>query len=167
MPDFSWPTNNVKKKKIFNCIVPLDDCVTNLQKGALLPMNLCLCLCFCCPRAETFVDFNSSGTCVASSGVDSSLKIWDLRTNKLIQHYKGLFGKTSSSTTMCLPFIPRFYLFISSDVFGAVHSASVNSFSIHPSDNFLISGSSDSTVKILDLLEGRLIYTLHGHKVTL
>lgn len=30
----------------------------------------------------------------------------------------------------------------------------------------MITGSSDSTVKILDLLEGRLIYTLHGHKVT-
>lgn len=102
----------LKKKKIFNCIVPLDDCVTNLQKGALLPMNLCLCLCFCCPRAETFVDFNSSGTCVASSGVDSSLKIWDLRTNKLIQHYKGLFGKTSSSTAMCLPSRGFIYLFL-------------------------------------------------------
>lgn len=37
-----------------------------------------------------FVDFNSSGTCVASAGGDSSLKIWDLRTNKLIQHYQGV-----------------------------------------------------------------------------
>lgn len=66
----------------------------NLCRGQFLR---CFCLCFCCPRAETFVDFNSSGTCVASSGVDSSLKIWDLRTNKLIQHYKGLFGKTAFS----------------------------------------------------------------------
>lgn len=30
----------------------------------------------------------------------------------------------------------------------------------------MVTGSSDSTVKILDLLEGRLMYTLHGHKVT-
>lgn len=49
----------------------------------------------------------------------------------------------------------------------SVHSAGINSFSFHPSNNYLISGSSDSTVKILDLLEGRLIYTLHGHKVRL
>lgn len=80
-------------------------------------MHLCrgqflrrFCSCFCCPRAETFVDFNSSGTCVASSGVDSSLKIWDLRTNKLIQHYKGLARlpcvTSTSSTVLCLPFIP-------------------------------------------------------------
>lgn len=47
-----------------------------------------------------------------------------------------------------------------------VHQAAVNSFSYHPSNNFMITGSSDSTVKILDLLEGHLIYTLHGHKVT-
>lgn len=49
----------------------------------------------------------------------------------------------------------------------SVHSAGINSFSFHPSNNYLISGSSDNTVKILDLLEGRLIYTLHGHKVIL
>ncbi|XDV52266.1 hypothetical protein PO909_021010, partial [Leuciscus waleckii] len=47
----------------------------------------------------------------------------------------------------------------------SVHSAAVNSLSFHPSGNFLISASSDSTLKILDLLEGRLLYTLHGHQV--
>lgn len=51
--------------------------------------------------------------------------------------------------------------------FGSVHSAGINSFSFHPSNNYVISGSSDSTIKIMDLLEGRLIYTLHGHKVML
>lgn len=51
--------------------------------------------------------------------------------------------------------------------FWPVHSAAINSFSFHPSSNYLITGSTDSTVKILDLLEGRLIYTLHGHKVRL
>ncbi|KAM7397179.1 hypothetical protein PAMP_020172 [Pampus punctatissimus] len=38
--------------------------------------------------SATFVGFNSSGTCIACSGADSTLKIWDLRTNKLIQHYQ-------------------------------------------------------------------------------
>lgn len=52
-------------------------------------------------------------------------------------------------------------------VSSLVHSAGINSFSFHPSNNYLLSGSTDSTVKILDLLEGRLIYTLHGHKVVL
>lgn len=35
--------------------------------------------------------------------------------------------------------------------------------SFHPSGNYLITASSDGTLKILDLLEGRLIYTLQGH----
>ena len=30
--------------------------------------------------------------------------------------------------------------------------------------NFLLTASSDSTLKIMDLIEGRLFYTLHGHK---
>lgn len=44
-----------------------------------------------------------------------------------------------------------------------VHSCGVNCLSFHPSGNYLISASSDGTLKILDLLEGRLIYTLQGH----
>lgn len=46
-----------------------------------------------------------------------------------------------------------------------VHRAGVNCISFHPSGNYLITASTDGTLKILDLLEGRLIYTLHGHKV--
>lgn len=46
-----------------------------------------------------------------------------------------------------------------------VHSGTVNSLSFHPAGNFLITASSDCTLKILDLVEGKLLYTLHGHKV--
>lgn len=46
-----------------------------------------------------------------------------------------------------------------------VHSGVVNSLAFHPAGNFLITASSDSTMKILDLVEGKLVYTLHGHKV--
>jgi len=47
----------------------------------------------------------------------------------------------------------------------AAHTAAVNCLSFHASGNYLISSSDDSTLKILDLLEGRLFYTLHGHQV--
>lgn len=50
-------------------------------------------------------------------------------------------------------------------VLSPVHSAAVNALSFHPSGNYLITASSDSTLKILDLMEGRLLYTLHGHQV--
>lgn len=49
-------------------------------------------------------------------------------------------------------------------VLSPVHSAAVNALSFHPSGNYLITASSDSTLKILDLMEGRLLYTLHGHQ---
>jgi WD40 repeat protein len=45
------------------------------------------------------------------------------------------------------------------------HVASVNSVAFHPNGNYLLTGSSDATLKVFDLLEGRLIYTLHGHQV--
>ena len=50
-------------------------------------------------------------------------------------------------------------------VLTPVHSAAVNALSFHPSGNYLVTASSDSTLKILDLMEGRLLYTLHGHQV--
>lgn len=60
--------------------------------------------------SATFVDFNANGTCIASSGDDSSLKIWDLRTNKLIQHYQGDFR----SCTPKIKASPRFHYSTSS-----------------------------------------------------
>lgn len=47
----------------------------------------------------------------------------------------------------------------------SAHSAAVNSLAFHASGNYLLSGSDDATLKIYDLLEGRLFYTLHGHQV--
>lgn len=45
-----------------------------------------------------------------------------------------------------------------------VHQGSVNSFAFHPSGNYIITGSQECTLKILDLMEGRPSYTLYGSK---
>ena len=37
------------------------------------------------------VEFHPSGTCIASAGTDSTVKVWDIRMNKLLQHYTGRF----------------------------------------------------------------------------
>ena len=42
--------------------------------------------------------------------------------------------------------------------------AAINSITCHPSGNFLLSTSNDSSLKIWDLCEGQLFYTLHGHQ---
>jgi WD40 repeat protein len=44
---------------------------------------------FFSPRFANFVDFNPNGTCIASAGSDHAVKIWDIRMNKLLQHYQG------------------------------------------------------------------------------
>ena len=59
-------------------------------------------------------------------------KIWDTRSNQLVQHY-------------------------------AEHDGPVQSIDFHPSGNYLVSASSDNSLKILDLREGHLLYTLQGH----
>lgn len=45
-----------------------------------------------------------------------------------------------------------------------VHQGPVNSFAFHPSGNYIITGSQECTLKILDLMEGRPSYTLYGSK---
>ena len=47
------------------------------------------------------------------------------------------------------------------------HVASVNNVAFHPNGNYLLTGSSDATLKVFDLIEGRLLYTLHGHQVNM
>ncbi len=38
------------------------------------------------------VAFHPDGTCLASGSTDSSLKLWDLRSNLLLQHYRAHTG---------------------------------------------------------------------------
>ncbi|XP_030874467.1 POC1 centriolar protein homolog B, partial [Leptonychotes weddellii] len=48
-----------------------------------------------------FVDFNPNGTCIASAGSDHTVKIWDVRVNKLLQHYQVHSGGVN-----CVSFHP-------------------------------------------------------------
>ena len=47
-----------------------------------------------------------------------------------------------------------------------MHTGPVTDISFHPTGNWLISSSADCTLKVLDILEGRIVYTLHGHEGT-
>lgn len=46
----------------------------------------------------------------------------------------------------------------------AAHNGAVSRVAWHPSGNFLVSSSLDSTLKVWDVREGQLFYTLHGHE---
>lgn len=88
-------------------------------------------------RMVNSVAFHPDGNCVAAGtadhlikvgpiwgrrrscewGVLSRVQVWDLRVNKLLQHYTA-------------------------------HSGAVNSVTFHPSGNYLLSASSDNTLKV-------------------
>ena len=44
------------------------------------------------------------------------------------------------------------------------HQAPVNGIEFHPSGRYLLSSSKDSTLKIWDLRQGHILYTLYGHE---
>jgi centriolar protein POC1 len=47
---------------------------------------------FVFPAFSSFVNhvaFHPSGTCIAAASTDSTVKVWDIRMNKLLQHYTG------------------------------------------------------------------------------
>lgn len=76
-----------------------------------------------------------------------------------------LWGVEKSKEIKCTYPLSRYLQPLNIVFCKSVHRAGVNCISFHPSGNYLITASTDGTLKILDLLGERLIYTLHGHKV--
>jgi hypothetical protein len=89
------------------------------------------------------VAFHPSTTVFASAGTDKSIKLYDIRMHALIQHYENAHVPSNPSVPM----------------------AGVNSISFGGlAGEYLISAGCDAQVKIWDVKEGHLYYTLHGHK---
>lgn len=82
--------------------------------------------------------------------MDRSIKLFDIRTHKLIQHYGDAHGPSS----------------VQSSIEGSPgFSGGVNSISFGGRNGeWLISTGMDGLVKVWDVKEGHLFYTLHGHK---
>jgi WD40 repeat protein len=78
---------------------------------------------------------------VAACSSDRSIKVWDIRTHKLLQHYGSAHGSGEGSAGL-----------VNSIAFGG------------QAGEWLISTGGDGLVKIWDLQEGHLFYTLYGHK---
>lgn len=142
----------------------------------------------------TSVAFHPDGTCIAAGGTDRTVKVWDIRTNRLLQHYQlhddavnsiafhpsGNFLLTASSDRCdaeappvrcpsCLAggagddwalkgVAPRL---ARSSCVAALCPSSRSSHARVAGD---LASPYASTLKILDLREGHLFYTLHGHQ---
>ena len=67
-------------------------------------MSLC---CFTCLVSYVnHVAFHPSGTCIAAASTDSTVKVWDIRTNKLLQHYTGFTYSFANLFFCCYLLLP-------------------------------------------------------------
>ena len=70
---------------------------------------------------------------LASGGEDRAINLHDTRTSEIVQHYQ------------------------------TAHEGTINGLSFHPDGNYLLSCSADGALRIWDVREGRLLYTVLAH----
>jgi len=88
-----------------------------------------------CSVAVTSASFDTEESAVAACSLDSTINIWDTRTQGLRQHY------------------------------GRAHGSSpISQVTFHPTRDLLLSTSIDRTLRIWDLRGGRLRSTIFGHE---
>jgi len=86
-------------------------------------------------HAVSNVDFDPEGHTIAACSEDSVINLFDVRTKELRQHYNRAHG-----------------------------SSRITQVAFHPTQELLLSSSSDQSLRIWDLRAGRLQYTLSGHE---
>ncbi|KAL7750804.1 hypothetical protein RI367_003761 [Sorochytrium milnesiophthora] len=100
----------------------------------------------------TSVAFHPSGNIIGASSSDRSIKLWDIRMHRLIQHYPEAHAGGAVQS-----------LGDNAQALGTVNSVAFGG----TQGDWMISTGNDGVVKIWDLREGHLLYTLHGHKTSL
>jgi len=84
--------------------------------------------------SPVYADFNPSASKYFGVATTDEFHIYDARTGKMVQCYQD------------------------------IHTKEITKFCYHPSGDFAITISEDKTLKILDVIEGRPIFTIFGHK---
>lgn len=117
-----------------------------------------------CQAHVTDVAFHPSGYLVAASSADGSINIWDIRNSSLLQHYANAHGYLNnnpiSTTTTTTHDTDTLYNGGAKRRAGMVYSIAFGG----GKGEWLLSGGDDGLVKVWDLQEGHLFYSIHGHR---
>ncbi len=118
--------------------------------------------------------FTPSGTQLISAGADQNIRIWDIRTGRLM---RTLHGHSDSVTSIALSPDAKTLVSGSTDQTIGVwsletgklrqtltgHSAWVYTVAVSPDGEKVVSGSTDGTVMVWNLQTGRAIYSKAAH----
>lgn len=85
-----------------------------------------------------YVDFHPSGTCIAAASTDNSVKVWDIRSHKMLQHYQGKDTSIIFKTVIVLSGLFKewnqslhsnvtFFSFIATQLFSLISHNHINS----------------------------------------
>jgi len=91
-----------------------------------MSLPLSVGLCDWCARYVNYAAFHPSGTCIAAASTDSTVKVWDIRTNKLLQHYTGMTNPPPS-TTLPSPSSPSMMWSLGNEHVGSSDAVSTTS----------------------------------------
>jgi uncharacterized protein YjiK len=120
------------------------------------------------------VAYSPDGQTLASGSVDSTIKLWNVKTGNLLQTLEG-----HSYSVNSVAYSPDGQTLASGSVDSTIklwnvktgnllqtlegHSSWVNSVTYSPDGQTLASGSEDNTIKLWNVKTGKLLQTLEGH----
>ena len=122
------------------------------------------------------VAFSPNGLMALSGSADHTLKLWDLRSSRVLRTFVG-----HSSNIQTVAFSPDGQTALSGAYDGSMklwdvasgkllrtfqgHSNSVSSVAFSPDGRTALSGSADDTLKLWDVASGRPLRTFTGHSI--
>uniref|UniRef100_A0A8C4QBT9 Uncharacterized protein n=1 Tax=Eptatretus burgeri TaxID=7764 RepID=A0A8C4QBT9_EPTBU len=116
--------------------------------------------------------FSPNGRLIVSASDDMTVRMWDRSSQACIHVFEVEEGvmnyvdihPTGTSIAGGTSNIIKIWDIRTNKLlqYFNVHNSGINGLSFHPSGNYLITAANDWTMKVLDLVDGRLLYILHG-----